>query len=84
LRFVLSVPVLGSKGVFFNFLQVHKALQSIGIGEPRGALMAEQYERNLKKSTPNSDSGTVKVTVMLLTMLRHKYLRCLILIYLIN
>jgi hypothetical protein len=75
LRFVPSVHTLGSEGlVFFNFLQVHKTLHSIAAGEPEGALIAEQYERNLKKY-PISDRGTVKLTLMLSTMLRRKDLR---------
>ncbi|CAM0902805.1 unnamed protein product [Alopecurus aequalis] len=74
-RFVPSLHMLGSEGiVFFNFLQVHKTLQSIAAGEPNGAVMAEERERYLKKF-PNSDPGTVKLTRVLLTMLRCKHLR---------
>ncbi|XP_071676975.1 uncharacterized protein [Lolium perenne] len=74
-RFVPSLDKLGSEGtVFSNFLQVQKALHSIAAGEPYGTLMAMQYERNLKKY-PNSDPGTVKLTRVLLTMLRCENLR---------
>jgi hypothetical protein len=74
-RFVPSVHMLGSEGlVFFNFLQVHQTLHSIVAGKPEGALMVDYYERNLKMF-PNSDRGTVKLTLMLSTMLRRKDLR---------
>uniref|UniRef100_A0ACD5UTP2 Uncharacterized protein n=3 Tax=Avena sativa TaxID=4498 RepID=A0ACD5UTP2_AVESA len=74
-RFVPSVNMLGSAGsVFFNFLQLLKALHSIATGEPDGALMAEEYGRNLKRY-PNSDPGTVKLRRVLMAMLHYKHFR---------
>uniref|UniRef100_A0ACD5UFN5 Uncharacterized protein n=1 Tax=Avena sativa TaxID=4498 RepID=A0ACD5UFN5_AVESA len=74
-RFVPSVHMLGSGGsVFFNFLQVLKALHSIAAGEPDGALMAGEYGRNLKRY-PNSDPGTVKLSRVFSAMLRYEHFR---------
>ncbi|TVU15413.1 hypothetical protein EJB05_38934 [Eragrostis curvula] len=83
-RFAPSTDDLGDAGlVFYNFVVMHRVLDSIVAGEEYGAFIAGEYERYLKEN-PGAPPGNVKLVRILLSVLNSEKLRTSINWYLVR
>ncbi|TVU15412.1 hypothetical protein EJB05_38933, partial [Eragrostis curvula] len=73
-RFAPSTDDLGDAGlVFYNFVVMHRVLDSIVAGEEYGAFIAGEYERYLKEN-PGAPPGNVKLVRILSSVLNSEKL----------